>query len=125
MTGPAPLPDLPEVITRAQIRAALQALGLPPEQLLSVRLHRYGVECDLFALNARGDRYFLGSSAWSPDERDRDYDRLATHRVCIPVGGPVPPPGGDAEPPGGDVPAAGGDAPPDGGDGQAGGEPPS
>ena len=82
---PAPLPELPAAIRRDQVLQALEVLGLDPEHLLSVTFHRYGVEVDVYALTPEGQRYFLGGNAWRPDERDRDHDRVATHRVCIPV----------------------------------------
>lgn len=85
MTSPSPLPELPAGITRGQILQALEVLGLPPTDLLSVHLHVHGAEVDVFARNEHGERYVLGAAEWRPGEQDRQADRVATHRVCIPV----------------------------------------
>lgn len=85
MTSPGRLPDLPEAISRDQVLQALEVLGLDPADLVAARIQLHGVEVDLFARTVDGQRYTLGGSEWRPGERERGYDRPATHRVCIPV----------------------------------------
>lgn len=85
MTSPGPLPDLPAAISRDQVLQALEVLGLDPADLVAARIQFHGVEVDLYARNVDGQRYILEAGEWRPGEQSPDYDRYASHRVCIPV----------------------------------------
>ena len=78
------LPDLPEVITLDQARAALAALGLP-RNVRSLTMHATeGVTVTLLAQDTEGQRVTVGDDAL----------HITAH---VPYGAPPPSPGDKAQ----------------------------
>ena len=65
--------DVPERITRAQLRAVAESFGLSLDGLVALRFERDGIHAIVFARNAEG-KYYLGAD-----------NKVATHVISIPL----------------------------------------